>query len=84
MILEGGEIAWLKHPGESRRCSQARVVGRHQIAKDETFLIFWQPGQRQLVSDLLATSLDGEIGLTEGNNRFVWISVLNDEVAGIA
>ena len=56
----------------------------HQVAKDEAFLLFRQPGQAQLVGYLLAARLDRKIGLTQGHNGFSGIGVLNDEVAGVS
>jgi hypothetical protein len=58
------------------------IENRHFCAQDKALLIFGQG--RQLIGQLLAARLHGEIALPQGNNGLARIGILDDQVAGIA
>ena len=62
--------------------SQLRIEDSHLRAQNKTLLIFRQCCQ--FVGQFLAACLHSEIGLTQGNNRFRGIGVLNNQVTGVA
>ena len=84
VVLECGKVLRFDDTCMLRGPAKRMLIGGHQGAENKAFLIFWQGGQDQFVGDLLTTSLYGKIGLTEGDNGLIGISVLYDKVACVA
>ena len=84
MVLEYGVIQAAGYTGISGRCGQVLVVLGQLIAYRQTLFVFVKSGEAIIIGQLLAAGLDGEVGLTIGDDRFAWVAVLHDQVAGVA
>lgn len=54
------------------------------IAEKEPFLVFFETLKSLIICQFLASGLDGEISLAIGNDRFGRISILHNQITGIA
>jgi hypothetical protein len=73
-----------QHPGLASGLAQVAVVIGKLAAQVQATLTFVQPGQYLSIRNLLAASLHREVGLPERDDLFLRVSVLDDEVAGVA
>ena len=79
VVLEDGIVAGVDDSGIFRSIGKLAVVGSQLRTDGEVTLLF-----HLLIAQLLPPRLDGKIGLAVGDDIFRGISVLDDEVAGVA
>ena len=79
VVLEDGIVARLDHTSAFGRIRQLRVVHPQFGADGEAALLL-----HRLIAQLLPPGLNGKVGLALGHDFLGRISVLDDEVAGVA
>ena len=79
MVLKDSVVARLNDPGILRGIRKLAIV-RAQFGADGEAALFFDLS----IAQFLPAGLDGEVGLALGDDFLGWISVLNDEVAGVA
>lgn len=83
MILEGGEVRRARDSSGTCRLGKLLVVAAQLVTNEEALLIFGHALKRGLFGQLRTTCLHREVGLPQGDDGLLRISILHDEVAGV-
>ena len=81
VVLENGVVDGFDDPGALGSIGQLGVMLLEFVPQEQAAVVFQKS---ILVAEFLPPGLDGKIGLALRNDLFSWISVLNDQVTGVA
>lgn len=84
VVLKGGVFHGFFHACFFGGSGQVAVVGADLSAQQQALFVFAELAEGLRVLQFLAAGLHGKVGLPGGDDVFVRVAVLHDQVAGIA